>query len=84
MNIFKNYLENLNKYIGYNILVTKDNINQYIAKDGKLTINKNEAFLFTDEVAINLKQKEFETQYVNLGYKLHYIKVYEDREANSE
>jgi len=85
MSRFDQYLEAAKYLIGYKVLATKDGVRRYIAKDGKLTDSQKEAFLFNiniKNIAIKEVLKGFEKQYKNLGYDLHYNKVYETREDN--
>lgn len=81
MNRLNQYLEEAKYLIGYKIAAIKGGESRYIGKDGNLTGSKKEAFLFNiKDAAIKEVMHDFEKKYKDLGYSLHYNKVYETRE----
>lgn len=83
MSRFNQYLEAAKYLIGYKVAATKSGVSRYVGHDGGLTGNKKEAFVFNvKDMGIKEVMHDFEKKYKDLGYDLHYYKIYERREDN--
>lgn len=83
-NIFLYFLEQANSNSKtYNIgIITDNNIIYFIAHDGGLTDDQNNAFIFTNDEAIKLKAKEFIDTYKKLGYN-NIVYIYKPEHENT-
>lgn len=83
MNKFDQYFEEAKYLIGYKVTAVKSGVRRFISQDGKLTANPKEAFVFNvKNTAMQEVLKGFEKQYKDLGYDLHYNRIYETRKED--